>query len=526
MLKVVIADDEQRVCKLVQMIVDWDALGMAVVGTAANGLEAIQLVEELKPDILITDIRMPGCSGLELVEKAKAILPNLQIALISGYADFEYARTAIGLDVGGYILKPIKKDVITAALEKLGNKCREQLDTASTTERLLHDSQVSGELLKSRLPEDLLSLRIDKPSRELLEDKYGFVVSDGLLQVFIIKIDCAYPMLRDPSMDIIRKKAGDIFGSVVSPLCESFVFKPDASAGYGILNFIPENQNAIRRALRECLNQLEAYKFNGAEVTLAIGKPVGRAEDLPEAMRDSQIAVAERLVEGTGRVLEAGFTYDPLSNRNYTEKYVRAAQRVADVLSREDVDTLVSEMSDELRSAGLHGYELLELVKTVGKMFVMRLNMDTDAASIREYEEKCGLCSTVGRLFDCLRSFLTEQIRDVRSRLESEAIKPIRTAKQYVMQHYNQQITLADVCAVTGFSVSYFSKMFKNETGEGFSKYLAGVRMDKAKELLRDTDMPVAAICEAVGYSDIKHFTATFKKTTSLNPGQYRRLYG
>ena len=109
MLKVIIADDEERVCRLVQMIVDWDSLGMEVIGTASNGLEALELLENLRPDILITDIRMPGCDGLELIEKAKAILPHLQIAMISGYAQFEYAQAAMNFDVGGYILKPTFK---------------------------------------------------------------------------------------------------------------------------------------------------------------------------------------------------------------------------------------------------------------------------------------------------------------------------------------------------------------------------------------------------------------------------------
>ena len=109
MLKVIIADDEERVCRLVQVLADWDALGMEVAGTASNGLEALELVKQVRPDILITDIRMPGCYGLELIQHAKESLPQLEIVIISGYAHFEYAQSALKHGVGDYLLKPIQR---------------------------------------------------------------------------------------------------------------------------------------------------------------------------------------------------------------------------------------------------------------------------------------------------------------------------------------------------------------------------------------------------------------------------------
>jgi two-component system response regulator YesN len=526
MLKVLVADDEERVCRLIKMIVDWDSLNMEVIGTAANGLEALELVESLRPDILITDIRMPGCDGLELIEKAKAISPNLQIALISGYAQFEYAQSAINIGVGGYILKPIKKEIITATLAKLGNTCRERAELALASERLLQDSHKNSELLRDRLLEDLLSIRLRKPSRELLERNYGFSAGSELIQVFIIKIDCAYERFHDPSTGFVKRKTEDIFESTVAALCEANVFQLYLSSWYGIINFKKENQAQIRRALRECLNQLEAHHFGGMEFTLAIGKAVDCPEMLPDSMQDAQIAVAERLTEGTGRLLESSKTEQQHDLKKLTEKYIKTMERVADMLSKEEADSAVSEIADEIQNAGLRGHEIFNLVMSAGKKFVLQLSLDEDAAVINEFEEQCELCGSAGKLLDYLRGFLFEQISNARNRLESMAIRPIRIARQFVMQHFDEPITLEDVCDAAGFSISYFSKLFKKETGEGFSKYLVRVRIDRAKELLRDTNTPVAEVCELVGYSDIKHFTGTFKKMTNLNPGQYRKLYG
>jgi two-component system response regulator YesN len=533
MLKVIIADDEERVCRLVQMIVDWDALGMKVIGSASNGFEALELVEKFNPDILITDIRMPGCDGIELIEKAKAISPHLQIALISGYAQFEYAISAINFDVGGYILKPIKKEIITATLEKLGSKCRDHASTVNIAKHIMHDGQKSSEILHSRLMEDLLSARIHDPSGELLERQYGFVTVDGLLQVIIIKIDSSFALTGDPSMSIVKKKIEELFESTLSEMCENFLFHFNKSAGYGILNFKAENQAKIRRTLRECLNQTEVYKFSGMEFSMAIGKAVDRAEKLPDSMQDAQIAIKERLIEGTGRILEGGQIKQQQGSakqhpgfKKLVEKYVRTAERAADMLSPEEANRAVDEMSKETQNNGLNGYAILELVLVTGKMFALRLNMDESVAMINTFEEQCELCGSVGKLFSYLRSFMNEQITSVKEKLESDAIRPIRIAQQYIMEHFNEPITLEDVCATIGFSTSYFSRMFKNATGEGFSKYITRIRIEKAKELFRDTNFPVAEVCEMVGYSDIKHFTATFKKMTSLNPGQYRKLYG
>lgn len=120
MLKVIIADDERLICRLVQTLADWDSLGMEVVAMAENGLEALELVQSRHPDILITDIRMPGCDGLELIRSAKQIMPDLEVVIISGYAHFEYAQSAMKYGAGYYLLKPIKQAELMETLEKSG----------------------------------------------------------------------------------------------------------------------------------------------------------------------------------------------------------------------------------------------------------------------------------------------------------------------------------------------------------------------------------------------------------------------
>jgi len=148
------------------------------------------------------------------------------------------------------------------------------------------------------------------------------------------------------------------------------------------------------------------------------------------------------------------------------------------------------------------------------------------ATSPTIFEEKCMHCGSAEELFHELSTLQEELMTEALEARQGETSRPIRQAKQYVHKHYAENITLEEVCDHVGFSVAYFSALFKKETGEGFAKYLMRVRMDEAKTLLRETGLSVTEICERVGYNDRKHFTQTFHKIAGVNPAEYRKLYG
>ena len=168
MQKVMIADDEERICRLIEALVDWEKVGMEVVAIAHNGLEAAQMVKEERPDILITDIRMPGCSGLELIERVKKNIPELEIIIISGYAHFEYAKSAIKYGVGEYLLKPINKEELNSTLERLRAKIESRLMEMEDKQQLARKSNNNVRRLRELLLERLLEQKEEKLSFETL----------------------------------------------------------------------------------------------------------------------------------------------------------------------------------------------------------------------------------------------------------------------------------------------------------------------------------------------------------------------
>lgn len=118
MIKVLIADDEKKICRLIEMLCDWESLGMEIIGYVHNGPEAIEMISEKKPDILIVDIRMPGCDGIEVIRRAREMNLSMEVIIISGYADFAYAKAAITQGVSAYLLKPIKQNELEEAVKQ------------------------------------------------------------------------------------------------------------------------------------------------------------------------------------------------------------------------------------------------------------------------------------------------------------------------------------------------------------------------------------------------------------------------
>lgn len=529
MLKVVVADDEARVCKLVLLLAEWDKLGMEVAGTAANGLEALELVKRHRPDILITDMRMPGLHGLELIQQAKAELPHLEIVIISGYAHFEYAQSAIKHGVGDYLLKPIQKAELNATLEKLGARCRERTESATAVEHLRETRREDLDRLWDRLLGDLAERRLKAPSAELLREKYHVETGPGLFQMFLLKLDYEEAAFPPASIAIVQEKAEKIFRAAVPPLCHQMLLSFRPPWGRGLLNFPAKHREGVRRALRDALNQLTAQQslFGPIEFSLALGQPVAVPEALPDSLQSAYDVADERLTEGAGRLLEGLPKPSALGEEKLLERYGRAIESAMETLRPEEAGAAADLLEQvSAQTPGVRGKELHELVSSAGHLFVLRLGMEAREAVLQAFDRRLGQCARAAALFQCLRDLQRDQLALAAARQEREAIRPIRTAKQYIQQHYASPITLEGVCAATGFSVSYFSAMFKKETGEGFAKYLTRVRIDRAKELLQQTGLPVADICAQVGYGDIKHFTQTFKKLTSLSPGQYRKLYG
>ncbi len=526
MLKVLIADDEERICKLIQILGPWQALGMEVCATAANGIEALELIKTKEPDILITDIRMPGCDGLTLISRAKELQPNLEIIIISGYAHFEYARTSIQYGVSDYLLKPVNKAELEVSLTKCAKRCRSRHSSELEREQLI---ERKGDLsrLRHALARDLVDNRLTAVTAESLDQSYHFFARPGdAVQVFLLKIS-AKEDPKDDALKVIQDRFQSIFSTALEDLCHDFLLVFRQTDGYGIMSFDPKRRANIRKALRHCMSQLEAEKnlYGALRSSIALGTPE-LVENLQGSYQSAAMAIMERLTEGTGKLLEGIPAPSALPTQSILDRYSRDIQHAVDILS---VEAAISALEQLRRSAmevrDVRSRELIYLVHTAADLFTAALALENRDDILRQFSETTGRCSTVTELFVALDSLQRKLMDRVMEERQAEELRPIRLAKQYIHEHFSDPITLEEVAEAAGFSGSYFSTYFKKETGMGFNQYLTQVRIAEAKFLLRDTETPVSEVCRKVGYQDLKHFNRLFSKDAGLTPGEYRKLY-
>lgn len=527
-LKVMIADDEERICQLIEALIDCDALGVEIVGVAHNGLEACELVKSLRPDILITDIKMPGYSGLELIEKVKESEENLEIIIISGYAHFAYAQTAIKFGVGDYLLKPINKEELTGTLQKLGDRVRDRRRAAADQQRIRQKSEADIRLFRMNLLNRLLEENTWRPSLVELREKYYLHVEEGVFQGFLVKVDSDGEISR-AGIELILDKVQSLLENSFRSRCRELVAGKRGSGCVGFLNYEGEKTEEIRRIFRDCLNQLEGEKgiFGPVMFTAALGSAAKNAGGLQESVAQAALIIEDRLLKGTGKLLERAPAASAIHEQNILEKYVRQIVHAIEVMSVEEAGEAALQIRQTiLEVRDVRGYEVRELIYSAARLFLSQVEIKDRAGTLREFEEQCSLCGSMDELFARLAALQEEYVEEMRKRHEADTVRPIRMAKQYIQNHYSEPITQEEVSGSVGLSAAYFSALFKKVEGEGFAKYLIGVRMEQAKILLRETNIPVAKICQQVGYNDLKHFTHTFEKATGVKPTVYRKMYG
>ncbi len=529
MFKVMIADDEERICQLITALVDWDALQMEITGIAHNGLEAMRIAVRQQPDILITDIQMPGCSGLDLIKQVKKSVPELEIIIISGYAHFAYAQSAIKYGVGDYLLKPVSRIELNETLRKLKTRIAERRETESDRIQLLQQSESDTRRIRMSLIGQLISGKLKEPSLGILESEYYLKVRPGIFQAFCVKIDGDMSQFSDSGMAILLDETENLLERSLRPRCFEMLLHRQRTACIGILNYENKQAEEIRRLLRECLNQLEARKnlYGPVTFSMAVGSMADAPQQLGVSVREVSIIIQERLVKGTGRMLDRMPANATLHERNLLEKYARLITHAIEIMSIEEGTAAVEVLRTGIEGGRTaSGYEILELVVSCGRLFLSQVEMQRREEEIRDFEERCTQRGSVRELLDCLEELQKTWLEQIRRKRENDTLRPVRLAKQYIRNHFSEQITMEEVSSVAGLSTAYFSVLFKKAEGEGFARYLIHVRMEAAKTLLRESQYTVAEICRKVGYNDLKHFTRTFEKVTGVKPATYRKLYG
>ncbi|MCI9168764.1 MAG: response regulator [Dorea sp.] len=534
MLKVLIADDEKKVCQLIANLIDWEALGFEIAGVVNDGISAYRFIQENTVNLMITDIRMPGCDGMELIQKVKVLYPNMYIVIISGYSQFDYAQNAIRYGVEDYLLKPIRKKDLMATLQKILDRYKEEIRDARKWQDIQKRLEENVEKVKRSLLEDLLK-RPEKFGgffiREKINTEYHYQFVEGYYQTLIVKL---IPVKRKEDADtrrILLQKGIELLKESLQNVCNETVLNIIDGEIYGLFNGTEDELRKTCRRLKKVKLDLIRLQdvFDELQVYLALGKCIESIQQVLLSFDDARAAMQDRFYFADDFLLKREEKGKSESAKYYIDNTFK--KRFLNYIEIMDIDNIRKELEvicGELKeSPAKDGTVVGEVYREILTLFYFGIHSYNISIpdQYAELQKALELFGSIDKAMDYLTEYIVNSLMHWIAEKKYVEARPIRIAKRYISDNYYKPLTLEMVSKEIGFNATYFSSMFKKETDMNFSEYLKKIRIDNAKNLLLNTENSVEDISYAVGYSDIKYFSRLFKKLTGVTPTEFRKLY-
>ena len=531
MIKVFVVEDEAVIRNGIRNGIDWEAEGFEFVGEASDGELAYPLIKEKKPDILITDIKMPFMDGLELSVAVKKELPNIKIIVLSGHSDFKYAKEAIQIGVVEYLLKPISSVKLLTAVKDVAEKIYQEWENQELRDRYLQEMQENTEYDKQSffqriITEDLSLSDFLEQGMHLGMDLIAGGYCVLLFEISKHKQELEYSEQMVEISEQIEKVAEDEHIFCFRRGLEGWVFLIKGNL-----------DKELDKVTKECCEKLENILAKNPEVAYfgGLGSAVTRPREIKNSYYQAEKVFAKRFIsekstisvredeivagEETVELQELGSMEQ---NRKMIGKFMRNG--VTDEIPQ-FIEMYFNAWGEaHLKSILLRQYAMIDSYVTI-LSYLKEIGDDSQQLE-QEYgdvQEIAKNVSSIERMKEHM-SKLIENVFEQREKFsEKRGSQTINKAKEYIGEAYmKDNISLNDVASQVNVSPSYFSTVFGREVGKTFVEYLTEIRMDKAKELLMSSNMRTSEVGYEVGYKDAHYFSYIFKKVQGCSPKEYR----
>ncbi len=521
MYQIFIVEDEHLIRQSIRSVIENMPGPYALCGEASDGEMALSIMQDLMPDILITDIRMPFLDGFELIRHLKALIPWLKIAIVSGYDDFEYARRAISLGVDMYLLKPVRAAELTKAIDEMARRIDERRALARTPDNL--DTDELQTALHQHFMRQLLYGGAD--ASQLIERARALNISliSPCYQAVLFSFDDGGTDAR-----LLRSQAIRLINEANAPLY--YFNEPDKLtlllSGADTESLNEETYriiNIIRHELKETC----------PVVTAVISNAVRRLGAVKDAYLTANSLLKKAVALSPGRIVDANDTAQITENIldlstplavDYKEKLLALTEADAPAFFR---DTLCGGDPARFDSVLMRYSALIDLLK-----ITVQLTLDADPGADAK-DISAQMCSqydilTASGRRDAFEKLAIELIaKAIATRREqSPGIRQsyvVHRAEEYVRENFRDpNISLISVAKHVGLSPAHFSAVFSQALGKPLIAYLTERRIERAKELLMTTPMRLSAIAMDIGYNDPNYFSHVFRKSVGVTPKEYR----
>lgn len=532
MIKVLIIDDEPIIREGLRRTIDWRRLQCDVVGEAENGVEALEKIDRLIPDIIITDIMMPGLNGLEVTRYIRENHPNTKIIFLTGYNNFNFAQQAIKLGAFDFVLKPTNSSELENTIASARDQIIRSNAEAYKQEELRKMLETSLPMLKDKFISDLLYSNINRIEEIGKKMQFFGIILESYI-IMTVEIDNYTEMEQKLSeeekffyMFSVKEKINELLSgcklkSIIS--CNQNTFSVILLFGND------ESEDMLKSSIISIAEELRNTIENNFPFTVSAGIShyYKDASDIKRAYSEAIICLENRFYIGhnstihaddifniescTGkRVIETKPIFDAIRSGN-TDKIKIELGNVTGILSHENNKQYVRNVCMEIITGCSRSY--CEIYGTMDDIF---------EGGMIPFERIMGF-SAAQDLFNILEAIIGNIIGRINAMQKSQTRKVISKASDYINAHFNEDISLNDVAGHVFMSPWYFSKLFKKEAGETFSEFLLMKRIEKAKEFLKNNiELKTYEIAEKIGFNDSRYFGQIFKKVTGMTPMEYR----
>lgn len=537
MFKVLIIDDEPIIRKGIRNIINWENFGCEVCGEADNGLEGRELIVKYKPEIVITDIKMPEVDGLSMLSEIRETIPDSKIIILTGYRDFDYAREAVKYGAFDYLLKPTKIEELNAVISRAVKELRFRYDKESEMEKMRRMYEKNLPFIKEKLLYNMM---------------YGMYTDDDMTlsqaEALGVKIDKF--ILGVVEIDDVSKtdeKSGDeghvqemqlyqfgiistieeVFSDKFNVLCVSI-----SSRRVAFVLCLPENDVTTQDEINSKCTYLQKIIQNcfGFTISVAISTQGEGYKQLYEKLKECKEALEHKFYLGTNCVIfysDLGnfFRYTDCSELNDIQKQLIDNIKAG---NQESVDECLKKLAEAINSNAKADKEdiknfyfnTITLINSIRSTVTGEKKIDEIAlTNMYKMVEKCDNLADLNSILESAAKQTVDKVHEYNS---NNMNLLMRRAVDYLEKHYAEEITLNQVAEKLYVSNFYLSRMFKKELGVNFIDYLNELRIEKAKELLADAKYKTYEVAEAVGVPNSHYFSKLFRKYVGMTASEYR----
>ncbi|MGN8945037.1 response regulator [Bariatricus sp. HCP28S3_E4] len=532
-IKVFLVEDEMVIRNGIVKSINWEKEGYRLVGEASDGELAYPMILKEKPDILLTDIKMPFMDGLELSRLVKQELPDTKILIFSGYDEFEYAKEAIRIGVTEYLLKPVSSEQLLEVMRRISKQIEQDREEREILRQYQEDMKENVERERQNFFSHVIRGEVSIGEAVKNGKKYGMDLSAGFYSIILFKI------FSTPEENIVSEHIWKICEKIETKVDEipyAYYFQRGIDGWVFLLTAESKEQMEERQKnLCDCLaeimkNERKVEYFGG------IGKPVERIRNLGQSFRDAERIFAERFTRQSNQFLSGFEKMDVYKDDEFQIKDLGDVGKSREMIEKflnngtkeeleEFMDTYFIRMKeDKLQSTLMRQYIIMDIY-----IVIMSFCEKIDAVNHDYQQETEKLKSTIQNMNSVseIRSYITYMLNQAIELRDSISKKRyadiIKAAEKMISEHYmSEEISLNSVADSVGMSPSYFSSVFSKESGKTFVEFLTETRMEKAKELLMCSALKTSEIGYEVGYKDPHYFSYIFKKTQGCSPKDYR----